>query len=91
MACPFFTTRNTGADEEKALRFKLFGAADRIGIMGITAIDDDITLLQVRLKQFDEVIDCRSSFYQEDDFAGFLQLRNELLDRMCTLDIGTFP
>jgi hypothetical protein len=90
MACSFLAARNTRSNEEKSLRFKFFGAADRIGIMGVSTIDDDITFLQVRLEEFDEVIDRRSSLYQKNDFARFLELRDELLYGMCALDVCTF-
>jgi len=55
--------------------------------MGVTAIDDNITLLEIWLKLMDEVIYSRSGLDEKDDLAGPLELRDQLLDGMGTLNV----
>jgi hypothetical protein len=90
MSGTLLTTRNTRANEEQALGLELLGAADGVGVVGVTAVDDNITLFEVRLEELDEVIDGLASFDEEDDFARTLQLGNELLDRVRTLDVSAY-
>lgn len=88
VARTLFTTRDTRADEKQALLLQLLSAADRVGIMGVAAIDDDVTSLQVRGQLGDEIIDGRTSLHKEDDLAGPLELGNKLLDGMGALNLG---
>lgn len=86
----FLTTRDTGANEEKTLRLELLGAADRIGIVGVTTIDDDISRLEMGNELLDELVNGRTGFDEEDDLAGTLELGYELLDRPGALDLGAY-
>ena len=45
VAGTLLSSRNTRTDEQEALRLKLLGPSDGVGIMGVSAINDDITLL----------------------------------------------
>ena len=81
------TTRDTGADEEEALGLELLGAADRVGVVGVATVDDDVALVEVGDKLVDEGIDGRASLDEEDDLARRLELSDELLDRVGALDI----
>ena len=90
MTGTFLTARDTGADEEKALGLELLGAADRVGVVRVTTVNDDIALLKVGDELLDESIDSRASLDEEDDLAGALELRAELLDGPCADDVGTY-
>jgi hypothetical protein len=83
------TARDTRADEKEALGLKLLGATDGIRVVGVTTIDDDVTLLQVGLELLNEAVDGRTGLDKEDDLAGALEFCAELLDRVGALDIGT--
>ena len=69
-----FTTRHTTADEKETLGLEILGSADGVGVVRVTTVDDDVTLLKVRGKLIDEGIDGRASLDEEDDFARRLEL-----------------
>ena len=82
------TTRDTGADEEQALGLELVGAADRVGVVRVTTVDDDVSLLEVRLELGNEVVDGLAGLDEEDDAARTLELGAELLDGVGADDVG---
>lgn len=89
MTSTLLTTGDTRANEQEALDLEFLRAADGVRIMGISAIDDDVAFLEVRLELGDEAVDRRTSLDEEDDFAGTLELGDKLLDGVCALDLGT--
>lgn len=50
--------------------------------MRVATVDDDISLLEVRLEERDKVVDGRSGLDEENDLAGSLELAAKLLDRV---------
>lgn len=56
--------------------------------MGVTAIDDDVALLEVGDELSNELVNRIASLDEKDDFAGTLELGDEFLDRPCTLNLG---
>ena len=80
IAGTLLTTRDTRADKEEALGLELLGATDRVRVVRVTAVNDDVTLLEVRQELLNEGIDGRTSLDEKDDFAGALELGNELLN-----------
>lgn len=78
------TTGDTAADKAKALLGEVLGAAVTVGEVGVTTIDDDVTLVEVRQKGLDELVDGLASHDQEHDTAGALELGAELLDGVST-------
>ena len=50
--------------------------------MRVSAVDDDVALLKVGLKLRDEVVDGVSSLDEQNNLAGSLELRAELLNRV---------
>ena len=84
------TTRDTGADEEKALGLELLGAADRVGVVRVTTVDDDVALLEVGLELANEVVDGLTGLDEEDDTPGALEVGAELLNRVGTNDVGAW-
>lgn len=58
--------------------------------MGVTAVDDDITLLEMGGQLSNKGVDRITSLDKENDFAWLLQLFNKLLDGVSTLDIGAW-
>ena len=83
----FLTTRNTRTNEEETLRFELLCSANRIGVVRVATIDDDVTLLEIWFELFDEVIDSRTGFDQKDDLSWFFEFGAQFLDGMSSLDI----
>ena len=55
--------------------------------MRVTTVNDDVTLFEVGNKLLDEGIDSRASLDKQDDLTRTLELGNELLDGVSTLDI----
>lgn len=87
MTSTFFTAGNTRANEEKTFSLELFGASDRIRIVGVAAINDNIALFKVRNQLSDEIIDGRPGLHKKNDLAGTLKFGGEFLDRVGTLDL----
>jgi hypothetical protein len=90
VASTLLTSGDTRTNEEEALLLELFGATDRVWVVRIAAIDDDVALLEVRLKLVDEVVNSLASLDEKDDLAGFLELAAKLFNRMCTLDVSAY-
>jgi hypothetical protein len=88
VAGTLLTTGDTGADEEEALGLELLRAADRVRVVRVATVNDDVTLLKVRLELADEVVDGRAGLDEEDDLARRLELLAELLDRVGADDLG---
>jgi hypothetical protein len=54
----------------------------------VSAVNDDVTLLEVRLELLDEIVNGIASFHEKDDFAGSFKLRAELFDGVRANDVG---
>lgn len=78
------TTGDTATNEADALLGKVLGTAVAVGEVGVTTIDDDITLLEVGQKRLNKLINGLSSHDQEHDTTGTLQLSAELLNGVST-------
>jgi hypothetical protein len=83
------TTRDTGTDKEETLGLELVGSSDRVGVVRVTTVNDDIALLEVGLELTDEVVDGLTGLDEEDDSPGLGELAAELLDRVGTNDVGS--
>ena len=88
MTSALLTTGHTRADEEKTLGLELLGAADGIRVVRVTAIDDNVSRLEVRDELLDELVDGRTGLHEEDDLARALELLAELLNRPGTDNVG---
>lgn len=86
IASTFFTTGNTSSDESDALLSEVLGSSVAVRVMGVTTINDDITLLDERKQLLNEVVDGRTSHDQEHDTAGLLELGDKLFDGVSTND-----
>lgn len=82
------TTGDTTADEKEALGLEILGTANRVGVVRVTTVDDDVTRLEVRYELLDESVDGITSLDEQDDFTRGLELGNELLDRVRALNLG---
>jgi hypothetical protein len=89
MAGALFTTGDTRANKKQALGLELFGATNRVREMRVSAIDNNIAWFQVLFESCDELINGGTGFYEENDFAGLLELRTKLFNTPCTLNFGT--
>jgi len=49
-------------------------SADGVWVVRVSAVDNDVAFLDVRLDLGDEVVDGFTRFDEEDDSAGFLEL-----------------
>ncbi len=73
-------TRNAGTNEEQALLLERFCAADRILVVRIATVNDNVAFLEVRLELINEIIDSFARLYEEHDLARSLELSTEFLD-----------
>lgn len=88
VAGTLLTTRDTRANEENTLLLELLGAADGVGEVRVTTVNDDITLLHVGQELVNEGIDSRASLDKKDDLARALQLGAKLLDGVGADNVG---
>jgi len=82
------TTGNTGTDKEQALGLELVSSADRVGVVRVSTVNDDVALLEVRLELCDKVVDGLTGLDEEDDSTGGLEALAELLDGVGADDVG---
>jgi hypothetical protein len=76
-----FSSGYTGSDESDTLLREVLGTAVRVRVVGVTTVDDDITLLGATLEEeLDEVVDGLTRHDEHHHAARLLELRNELLD-----------
>ena len=80
VACAFFAAGYARADKEHALGLDVFGPADRVVEVAVTAIDDDIAFFKVRDYLIDECIHGRAGLNEQHHAAGALQRRYELFN-----------
>ena len=83
------TTRDTGTDKQETLGLELLGSSDRVRVVRVTTVNDDVTLLKVGLELSDEVIDGLTGLDKEDDSSRGLELGAELLDGVGTDNVGS--
>lgn len=86
VAGTLLTTGDTGANESDTLRGQVLRTAVAVGIVRVTAVNDDITLLKVGEKSLNEIIDWLAGHDEKHDLAGALELSAELLDGVSTDD-----
>ena len=75
-------TRDARADEVAALLSHLLLAADRVGEQGVSAVDDDVTLIHGLCQLINDRIRCRTGLNHDDGLARALQGGNEILDAL---------
>lgn len=83
-----FTTGDTGTDEQETLGLELLGPSDRVWVVRVTTVNDDVALFKERLELLNEAVDGGSGLDQQDNLSGSLELLAELLDGVSTDDVG---
>lgn len=86
IAGTLLTTRDTGTNEADALGGKVLCPAVAVGEVRVTAINDDIALLEEGEKSLDPLVDGLAGLDEEHDAAGGLELGDELLGSLGTDD-----
>lgn len=84
VAGTLLTTRDTGTNEVEALGGKVLCPAVAVGEVRVTAINDDVALLEEGEEGLDPVIDGLAGLDEEHDAAGGLELGDELLGGLGT-------
>jgi hypothetical protein len=82
------TTRDTGTDKEQALGLELVGSSDRVRVVRVTTVNDDVALLEVGLELADEVVHGLTGLDEEDDSPWGLELGAQLLDGVGADNVG---
>jgi hypothetical protein len=82
----FFTPGNSGTYESDTLASQVFCSSVGVREMRVTTIDNDIAFLNMGKESLDEVVDWLSGHDEEHHPAGFLELADELLDRVSALN-----
>jgi hypothetical protein len=90
MTSTLFATGNAATDEQEALSFKCLCAANAIGVVGVSTIDNDISWFEMGLKLTDEVVNCRTSLHEKHNLARPLELGNKFFDGVCALNLGAY-
>ena len=82
------TTRDTGTNKEQTLLLELVSSSDRVGVVRVTTVNDDVALFEVRLELGDKVVDGLAGLDEENDTAGTLEVLAQLLDRTGADNVG---
>ena len=90
MSGTLLSSRNAGTNEQEALFLEFLGPSDGVGVVGVAAINDDVTLLKMGDELLDEGVNSVAGLDEEDNFAWPLQLGSELLDRVGSLHLGSY-
>lgn len=80
------TTRDTRTDETDTLGGEVLGAAVGVREVGVTTVDDNISLFEVWEDGLNEVIDGLTGHDKEHNATRLLQLGAEFLDGVSTDD-----
>ena len=83
------TTRDTGTDKQETLGLELLGSSDRVWVVRVTTVNDNVTFLEEWLELSDKVIDGLTGLDEEDDSSRSLELLAELLNRVSTDNVGS--
>ena len=67
---------------------KVFRAAGRVSEQRVAAVDNDVSGFEVRQQRGDGFIDRRAGLHHQHDAARPLEQRRQLLDAVCSHDIG---
>ena len=73
IAGAFLTTGHTRPNKEETLVLEVLDTTDCIGVMRVSAVNDDVTPFEMGGQLLDEVIYSRPSFNKKDDLAGTLE------------------
>lgn len=88
MSGTFLTTGNTGTDKQETLGLEFLGPSDRVGVVRVTTVDDNVALFEERFKLLDKAVYSGTGLDQQDDLSGSLELLAKLLDGVGTDNIG---
>jgi len=87
VAGTLLTTRDTGTDESDTLLGEVLCAAVGVGVVGVSTVDDYVTLFDTVLEEeLDELVDRLTCHDEEHHPSGLLELGDELLDAVCADD-----
>lgn len=84
----FLTTGDTGTDKQETLGLEFLGPSDRVGVVRVSTVNDDVTLFKERFELSDKAVDGGTGLDQQDDLSGSLELLAELFDGVGTNDVG---
>jgi hypothetical protein len=86
VAGTFLATRDAGSYEANALFLKVSGTTVAVRVVGVSTINDDITLLAERQEFLNEVVNGRTGHDQKHHAARLLEFGDELFDGVSTND-----
>src|SRR5690242_12458492 len=86
---PFLTARYTGSDEKNSLVLESFGAPVCVLKLRVSAVDDNVSLLQMGHQLIDHLIHCFASLHHQHNFARAFEKWDQLLKRMSAHDART--
>ena len=84
VAGTLLTTRDTTSNEADFLVGQVLSTAVAVGEVGVTAVNDDVTLIEVRQKRLNELVDGLAGHDEEHDTTRTLELGAELLNGVST-------
>ena len=58
---------DSGSNEQETLGLELGGSSDRVGVVRVSTVNDDVSLLELRNELADEVVNSGSGLDEEDD------------------------
>jgi len=88
LARPLLATGDPGADVEQALGLDPRGSPDGVVVVGVAAIDDDVTLIEQTEQSLDEIVHRLAGLDQQHHSSGCGERINQLLDTVGADNLG---
>ena len=85
----FLSTRNAGTDVEQTFALNICSTTVGVGIVGVTAVDDDVAGLQQRDELVDEIVDSLTCLHHKHHLARTLQRSHKVFERHSAVDVLT--
>ena len=82
LECALFSAGNAGADESDAALGHFLLAANRVGVQGVTAVDDDVAFVERRSQLIDDGVCGRAGLNHDERAARRGEGIGELRDRL---------
>ena len=83
-----FAAGNAASDEQHPQRLDLLRAPFGVEVVGVAAVDDDVARREMRPHLLDQLVDRRSGLDQHHQLARALHRRDQLRDRVATLEVA---
>ena len=86
----FLATGDAGADVEQTFAFDIFSAADRVGIVAVATVDNDVAFFEVGDDLFDERVHRGAGLHEHHYLARAFEVGAQLFDAVASDKVFVF-